>query len=136
MDKNGIYGYAEFEEGKRRKQRNEKQCFKTCAGIFINDGNAYRCDGMRKSCQIGTGTSEGLTDWGNQELEYYTDEGDVLFATKYGRVEARIKLPEGEGLWPAFWMLPVDDSIYNEWASSGEIDSIHWNGSPEFFVGT
>ena len=55
MDKNGIYGYTEFEEGKRRKQRNEKQCFKTCAGIFINDGNAYRCDGMRKSGKTGVG---------------------------------------------------------------------------------
>jgi beta-glucanase (GH16 family) len=39
----------------------------------------------------------------------------------YGRMEARIRLPEGEGLWPAFWMLPTD-SPYGGWASSGEID--------------
>lgn len=30
------------------------------------------------------------------------------FALTYGRVEARMKLPRGQGLWPAFWMLPAD----------------------------
>lgn len=40
---------------------------------------------------------------------------------RYGRVEARIRLPKGQGLWPAFWMLPTD-SPYGSWAASGEID--------------
>ena len=48
-----------------------------------------------------------------------------LFSTTFGRVEARIKMPIGEGLWPAFWMLPVDPSLYNQWASSGEIDNVN-----------
>ena len=39
----------------------------------------------------------------------------------YGRFSARIKLPSGQGTWPAFWMLPADN-IYGGWASSGEID--------------
>lgn len=39
----------------------------------------------------------------------------------YGRLEARLQLPEGEGLWPAFWMLPTD-SPYGGWARGGEID--------------
>lgn len=39
----------------------------------------------------------------------------------YGRFEARIRLPEGEGLWPAFWMLPTN-SPYGDWARSGEVD--------------
>ncbi|USN99731.1 MAG: family 16 glycosylhydrolase [Phycisphaeraceae bacterium] len=43
------------------------------------------------------------------------------FSFTYGRVEARIKLPVGEGLWPAFWMMP-EDSVYGGWAASGEID--------------
>lgn len=143
--------------------------------IWSDEFDGDSLDTTKWSCQIGTGTSEGLTDWGNQELEYYTDreenvrvengelvitaikeeervggkmftsarirtmtdEGEVLFSTKYGRVEARIKLPEGEGLWPAFWMLPVDDSIYNEWASSGEIDIMEARGRlPEKVEGT
>lgn len=42
---------------------------------------------------------------------------------RYGRVEARIKVPKGQGLWSAFWMLPTA-SPYGGWASSGEIDVI------------
>jgi beta-glucanase (GH16 family) len=43
------------------------------------------------------------------------------FAFRYGRVEGRIKLAVGEGLWPAFWMLP-EDNVYGGWPLSGEID--------------
>jgi len=39
----------------------------------------------------------------------------------YGRLEARIKLPSTQGIWPAFWMLPTN-SPYGGWAASGEID--------------
>ncbi|MBN2339992.1 MAG: glycoside hydrolase family 16 protein [Deltaproteobacteria bacterium] len=42
---------------------------------------------------------------------------------KYGRIEARLQLPDGQGLWPAFWMLPTD-SAYGGWAASGEIDIV------------
>lgn len=40
----------------------------------------------------------------------------------YGRYEIRAKLPEGQGIWPAFWMMPSDYSIYGTWPSCGEID--------------
>ncbi|KAJ9454149.1 Glucan endo-1 [Diplonema papillatum] len=39
----------------------------------------------------------------------------------YGKFEARIKLPSGQGSWPAFWMLPTDND-YGIWPLSGEID--------------
>lgn len=43
------------------------------------------------------------------------------FATRYGRVEARIKVPGGRGTWPAFWMLGSDiDEV--GWPACGEID--------------
>jgi beta-glucanase (GH16 family) len=45
------------------------------------------------------------------------DKQDFL----YGKMEARIKLPKGQGIWPAFWMMP-SDSVYGGWAASGEID--------------
>jgi beta-glucanase (GH16 family) len=40
---------------------------------------------------------------------------------KYGRLDIKAKLPRGQGLWPAIWMLPTD-WLYGGWAASGEID--------------
>jgi beta-glucanase (GH16 family) len=43
------------------------------------------------------------------------------FTQRYGRLEARIKLPFGQGIWPAFWMLGADvDQV--GWPACGEID--------------
>jgi beta-glucanase (GH16 family) len=43
------------------------------------------------------------------------------FSQAYGRFEARIKIPRGQGIWPAFWMLG-DDVDKAGWPSCGEID--------------
>jgi beta-glucanase (GH16 family) len=43
------------------------------------------------------------------------------FSQKYGRFEARMKIPAGQGLWPAFWMLG-DDIVTTGWPGCGEID--------------
>jgi beta-glucanase (GH16 family) len=43
------------------------------------------------------------------------------FTQKYGRFEARIKLPQGQGIWPAFWMLG-DNIDQAGWPTCGEID--------------
>jgi beta-glucanase (GH16 family) len=44
-----------------------------------------------------------------------------LFSQAYGRFEARIKIPAGQGMWPAFWMLGKDISSIS-WPKCGEID--------------
>jgi beta-glucanase (GH16 family) len=44
-----------------------------------------------------------------------------LFDQAYGRFESRIKIPEGQGLWPAFWMLGNNIDTVN-WPTCGEID--------------
>jgi beta-glucanase (GH16 family) len=44
-----------------------------------------------------------------------------LFVQAYGRFESRIKIPKGEGVWPAFWMLG-DDIAAIGWPKCGEID--------------
>ena len=49
------------------------------------------------------------------------------FEVAYGRLEARIKVPEGAGLWPAFWMLGTDIDQVN-WPQTGEIDIMEFVG--------
>jgi uncharacterized protein (TIGR03437 family) len=51
-----------------------------------------------------------------------------LFGVDYGRIEARIKIPAGQGMWPAFWML--GNNITNiGWPNCGEIDIMENIGS-------
>lgn len=67
------------------------------------------------------------------------DKVTSLFSQKYGRFEAKIKMPgkEGsQGLWPAFWMLPADTE-YGSWPLSGEIDIMEARGrEPDRVDGT
>ncbi|HEX8892426.1 MAG TPA: glycoside hydrolase family 16 protein [Terriglobales bacterium] len=44
-----------------------------------------------------------------------------LFSEQYGRFEASLKIPKGQGMWPAFWMLGSDIDT-NPWPACGEID--------------
>ncbi len=100
--------------------------------------------------ETGDGSNYGLVGWGNNELQWYLPANAEVanglltitarkeaksgyaytsarintrdrFAFRYGRIEARIRLPGGQGLWPAFWLLPQDNA-YGTWAASGEID--------------
>ncbi|MDC7122262.1 family 16 glycosylhydrolase [Cellulomonas fimi] len=93
----------------------------------------------------------GAGGWGNGELQNYTTsrsnsaldgQGNLVitarreadgsytsarlqsnnkFEQKFGRIEARIQIPRGQGIWPAFWMLG-GDFPQTSWPSSGEID--------------
>jgi len=55
---------------------------------------------------------------------------------KYGRLDIRAKLPYGQGLWPAIWMMPAE-SVYGVWAASGEIDIVELLGQePNKVYGT
>ncbi len=102
------------------------------------------------SVQSGDGCDLGICGWGNNELQWYQSENAVtangiltITARReavggkpytsarlrtsgkgdwtYARVEARARLPQGQGMWPALWMLPTDN-VYGGWAASGEID--------------
>lgn len=108
----------------------------------------------------------GSRGWGNHELEKYTDsrsnsyldgEGHLViealeptphkytsarlktqgkFTITYGRVEARIRIPYGQGIWPAFWMLG-DDIQAKGWPNCGEIDIMENIGKePDTIHGT
>jgi len=104
--------------------------------------------------------------WGNRELEVYTnspanvfldgaghltirairgDNGEYtsarlktsgLFEVQYGKIEARIKIPSGQGIWPAFWMLGGDIGRLS-WPSCGEVDVLENIGKePSLVHGT
>jgi beta-glucanase (GH16 family) len=56
-----------------------------------------------------------------------------LYQSRYGQIEAKIKLPAGKGLWPAFWALGADGT----WPAGGEIDVMESIGSkPSTIFGT
>jgi len=59
-----------------------------------------------------------------------------LFSFMYGRIEARMMLPESQGIWPAFWLLG-DNIPSNPWPACGELDVMeHIDGSnPPLYAG-
>ena len=57
------------------------------------------------------------------------------FSTRFGKIESRIKCPQGKGLWPAFWMLGTSiDQV--SWPKCGEIDIIEHINSEMKIHGT
>ena len=80
------------------------------------------------------------------EDSYYTSARLLtqgLHAFQYGRIEARIKVPNGAGTWPAFWMLgdnfgrETEDPNQSNWPNVGEIDIMEYVGrEPDLVVGT
>ena len=107
-------------------------------------------------------TGNGNDGWGNQEFQYYRREnaravnGELVITArresfgghnytsarmktqgrkswKYGKIEARIKMPSFTGSWPAFWMLG-DNITSIGWPACGEIDIMeHINDAPDIF---
>lgn len=88
------------------------------------DTNAYIEDGnliLRALKENYTG-SDGTRDYTSAKLN---SRGKGFWT--YGRIDIRAKLPWGQGIWPAFWMMP-QESIYGGWAASGEIDIMEYLG--------
>jgi beta-glucanase (GH16 family) len=128
-----------------------------CPTITWSDEfNGTNLDAKSWSYQIGDGCDINLCGWGNSELQYYQSQNVVVsngtlkitakreqvgtkqytsarirtinkVDIKFGRIEARMKMPIGQGLWPAFWMLPTDN-VYGGWPMSGEIDIMEYLG--------
>lgn len=115
------------------------------------------------SYDVGDGCPD-LCGWGNNELQYYRSQnvsvsgGYLILEAReeaygvrdytsgkihsrykqdflYGKVEARMKVPTGGGMWPAFWMMPTD-SVYGGWAASGEIDIMETSNDTDYIGGT
>ncbi|HSC86083.1 MAG TPA: glycoside hydrolase family 16 protein [Polyangiaceae bacterium] len=100
---------------------NEQQCYVTAAK------NSYIESGMLHVKAIADSPTGAIGGPGNDATQVTRPYSSARLRTagkadfKYGRFEARIKLPQGQGMWPAFWMLPTAYA-YGGWARSGEID--------------
>ncbi|XP_048775138.2 beta-1,3-glucan-binding protein-like isoform X2 [Ostrea edulis] len=56
---------------------------------------------------------------------------DKAFNFKYGKMEVRAKMPKGDWIWPAIWLLPHRNA-YGEWPASGEIDIVESRGNTNY----
>ena len=89
------------------------------------------------------GTSDGYLhiEAQNPSSNVYTSarlKTQGLFSFMYGRIEASMKLPESQGMWPAFWMLGNNIATIN-WPACGELDimeHIDGNDPPPYYGGT
>ncbi len=106
----------------------------------------------------------GGNGWGNHEKEYYQSNnatvagGNLIITAKketaganyytssrmktqgkkqftYGKIEARMKIPVGQGFWPAFWMLGSDINTVN-WPACGETDIMEHINADSIIYGT
>lgn len=129
--------------------------------------------------ELGDGSAQGIPGWGNNEEQFYREEntsianGNLIIEARqetfggkrytssriktqakrffrFGKIEARAKLPRGQGMWPAIWMLGEIIST-TSWPASGEIDimemvggsgredtvhgTIHWDNNGHRFSG-
>ena len=135
-----------------------QNAFSQCPTIIWQDEfDGTTLDQTKWNYQIGDGCDQNLCGWGNNELQSYQQDNVVVsdgtlkitarkerirgtqytsgrINTKgkadftYGRFEASIKLPKGDGLWPAFWMLSTNE-VYGGWPQSGEIDIMEYVAS-------
>jgi beta-glucanase (GH16 family) len=97
-------------------------------------GNAFVKDGMLHIRAV----KESLHGCGytSARLKTRKRDGSPLFNQRYGRFEFRAKLPTGQGVWPALWMMPQQEK-YGGWAASGEIDVMEARGQePNKVLGT
>jgi len=121
--------------------------------VFSDDFDGDTLDTDTWNYEIGNGTN----GWGNGEVQYYTEDnvkvqdGNLVITARreaesgfdftsgrittqdnyeftFGRVEARAKLPEGGGTWPAIWMLGANFDVVG-WPETGEIDIMEWVGN-------
>ncbi len=127
--------------------------------VWSDEFNGTTVDRNNWNFEVGGG------GWGNNELEYYTNGNNASIqngalviearqenvggmnytssrmTTKskheftYGRIEARIALPSGQGLWPAFWMLGANIGTVG-WPACGETDIMEHINSQATTYGT
>ncbi|NNM67135.1 MAG: glycoside hydrolase family 16 protein, partial [Spirochaetales bacterium] len=108
-----------FDTGGGGWGNNELETYTTANASIQNvqDGNYI------DSCLVITASKDANGNWTSARLK---TEGLQSFT--YGKIEARIKLPYGPGMWPAFWMLGSDIPQVG-WPQCGETDIMEMIGN-------
>ncbi|MEM9599857.1 MAG: glycoside hydrolase family 16 protein [Pseudomonadota bacterium] len=102
----------------------ERQCYLDReANVSVSDGHLH----LKAFAETVSGSSVHMEhpDYPGTTIDQDYASGKVrtrdLAYWTYGRIEGRMKLPGGQGAWPAFWMMPQFD-VHGGWPLSGEID--------------
>ena len=134
--------------------------------VWSDEFDADSLDETHWNYLLGTGYNNDGSGWGNNELQYYRRENTrladgklIITARKenyenrsytssrlttddkqeitFGRIDVRAKLPIGQGIWPAVWMLGADFPATQGWPAAGEIDIMEYLGhKPNTLYGT
>jgi beta-glucanase (GH16 family) len=106
--------------------------------MYTNRTQDLRQNGQGQLVITANRGSAGFTCW-NGPCQYTSGRINTAgkFQPTYGRFEARIRVPVGQGMWPAFWLLGANDNGCGGWPNCGEIDIMENLGSqPSTLHGT
>jgi beta-glucanase (GH16 family) len=142
------------------------ETYPSMEAVFKDEFDGTQLNTAKWTYDLGNGCSVGICGWGNNELETYTNSTENLklengkmvitarefnssytsariktqdkVEVKFGRIDVRAKLPKGQGIWPAIWMLGENiDVAGSGWPACGEIDIMEVVGHrPAELVGT
>ena len=117
------YGNPGWGNGERQSYRTEN--------VTVIDGiltiNAKYVNPQVNSRSYTSGKLVTAKSQGNTGLGEPAAGAGTKFAQTYGRFEAKMRMHAGKGAWPAFWMMPVENT-YGGWPRSGEIDIMEMTG--------
>ena len=115
-----------FEKNCTGGGNNELQCYTDRAdNAVVSDGKLHII--AKKESFSGQAKNDDDPGYNAADTSVARDYTSARLRTKnkgdwkYGRVEINAKLPQGQGVWPAIWMLPTEWK-YGSWPRSGEID--------------
>ncbi|BAL89099.1 putative glycosyl hydrolase [Actinoplanes missouriensis 431] len=94
-------------------------------GVPQNGEVQYYTPNSENASMNGTGqlvVEARRQDYQGRQYTSHRMNTSTTFHVQYGRIEARIKVPKGNGLWPAFWMMGEDFLQGRPWPYNGEID--------------
>lgn len=123
--------------------------------VWSDEFNGAQLNTADWSYEIGNGCNAGICGWGNNELQSYSSSSNNISITdgklvitareasgsyssariktqakkefRYGRIDVRARLPKGQGIWPAIWMLGQNITTVG-WPKCGEIDIMEMVG--------